>query len=335
MNILFIGSLKKFSFSRYTYEILNEKNNVDVIDIDKFFFSNFILYTLLYNLNSPIVENWLYSKFNKSINKKYDLIFTTAGELFGKKILINLKKRSKLVFLCLDNPFFNNDKLKWSFSKKALHLYDKVIFQQPTRVKYALKHKIKYSLIPPLINKKIHRPININLKNRKYRRDILIIGTWFKEREKLAEYLIKKKLNLEIIGSNWKKAKNYNILKNYIKFSNGLVGKKYAEEIFFSKIVICLPNSENDDDITNKSLEIPACGSLLVAKNTKSHKQIFKNNYNAILFNNNKDLLKKLNKILANKEKINAISKNGFKRVFYDNKFNYKNNLNKIINKLA
>ena len=112
------------------------------------------------------------------------------------------------------------------------------------------------------------------------------------------------------------------------------MGYKYFKTIYQSKLTICLPNEENDDDITNKSIEIPAYGSLLLAKKTKSHDKIFKTYVNAVLFNNSKDLIKKIKIIVKKDSFINKISKNGYKKISLDKKFNFKTNLLNIINQL-
>ena len=79
--------------------------------------------------------------------------------------------------------------------------------------------------------------------------------------------------------------------------------------IKYSKMTICLPNVENDDDITRKSLEIPLCGSLLLQKTLNLIEKFFKINL-IILFNNHKDLIKNIKEILRNKI-MNDISFNG------------------------
>lgn len=334
-KILFVGSIKKGTNSFYTYKVLSEKYNVDIIDIDKFFYPINLIYILLFYFNFFLPELWFNYKFKKNINKRYDLIFTLNGEFFGKKILLLLKKRGiRLIFLCLDNPYFNEDKLKWLIAKKSMHIYDKVIFQQPTRIKYAKKNKLNFSLISPIYNKDITRNIKLNFENRRYKRDVLIIGTWFPERGKLAKDLIKSGINIEIFGQRWEKDKNYKFIKKYIKHNKPILGHKYFKTIYDSKLTICQPNKENDDDITNKSIEIPAYGSLLLAKKTKSHDEIFKNYVNAVLFNNSKDLIKKIKKLIKKDSFINKISMNGYKKISLDKKFNFKTNLLNIINQL-
>ena len=47
-KILFVGSIKKGTNSFYTYKVLSEKYNVDIIDIDKFFYPINLIYILLF-----------------------------------------------------------------------------------------------------------------------------------------------------------------------------------------------------------------------------------------------------------------------------------------------
>ena len=94
-----------------------------------------------------------------------------------------------------------------------------------------------------------------------------------------------------------------------------------------SKIVISLPNTHNDDDITNKSLEVPAIGSMLLTNNTKSHRDIFKTPKEAILFKNPRDCFNKCNILLNNESLIKKVSIAGHKKIISNKKFDYKTNL--------
>jgi spore maturation protein CgeB len=335
MKILFLGSLEKFTFSEYSFDILTKNfKTVDTINTDKVFFSNKILNIIMFHLSPKLVEFYINYVLKKNIKKKYDLIFITRGDLLGKKILKYLKKRNmRLIFLCLDNPFFNLDKRKWQLTMESINLYDLIIFQQRTRVKYAKKLNLNYVLIPPLYNKKVHKPINKNINKRIFKRDILLIGTWFPDRGKFAKKLIDLGLKFDIYGPHWHKDMNHNYLKNYIRQDKKMIGHRYSKLISESKIVISFPNTHNDDDITNKSLEIPAIGSLLLAKNTKSHREIFKQSEDAFFFKNVNDCFKICNYLLKNMNIVKKVSIIGHKKIVSNPKFDYEKNLVKLIKK--
>jgi spore maturation protein CgeB len=237
-----------------------------------------------------------------------------------------------LIFLCFDNPFYNRDKSKWLLTLESINCYDLIVFQQSTRVKYAKKNNLNYKVIPPLFNKNIHKPLNPNLSNKKFRRDVIFLGTWFPERGKFAKRLIKLGLKFEIHGPQWNKDPEYKILSNYVVSKNGLYGIKYTKLISESKIVISLPNFHNDDDITMKSLEITAIGSLLLTNNTKSHRELFENKKDAFFFKNADECVKICKFLLKNIQLIKKVSKNGYKKITRNSKFNFEKSLINSIN---
>ena len=328
MKILFIGSLNRHSYSYLSYKILKQKyRTVETLDTDKIPYFKRIITIIHFHIHPKIIEFILNYTIKKKAKNKYDLIFIVTGELVGKNLLKYFKKNnSKLVFLCLDNPFFNNDRRKWLLTLPSLKLYDLIIFQQKTRIKYAKKLKLRYALLPPLYNKHIHIPQKKIEQKRKYKRDILIVGTWFYDRGVFVKKLINFGLRPEIFGNDWHKDTDYSFLKRYIK-GDAKYGKNYSKLIFYSKIVISLPNTHNDDDITNKSLEVPAIGSMLLTNNTKSHRDIFKTPKEAILFKNPRDCFNKCNILLNNESLIKKVSIAGHKKIISNKKFDYKTNL--------
>ena len=328
MKILFIGSLNKHSYSYLSYKILKQKyKTVETLDTDKIPYFKRIITIIHFHIHPKIIEFILNYTIKKKAKNKYDLIFIVTGELVGKNLLKYFKKNnSKLIFLCLDNPFFNSDGNKWLLTLPSLRLYDLIIFQQRNRIKYAKKLKLKYALLPPLYNKHIHTPQHKIEQKRKYKRDILIVGTWFYDRGVFVKKLINFGLRPEIFGNDWHKDKDYSFLKKYIK-GKGILGNDYSKLIFYSKITISLPNTHNDDDITNKSIEVPAIGSMLLTNNTKSHRDIFKIPKEAILFKNPRDCFNKCNILLNNEKLIKKISIAGHKKIMLNKKFDYKTNL--------
>ena len=327
--------MNKHTYSNLTYKILKQKyKSVDTLDTNKIPYFKKIITIIHYHIHPKIIEFFLNYSIKQKIKKKYNLIFIVTGELFGRNLLQYFKKdNSKLILLCLDNPFFNKDKNKWQLTLPSLSLYDLIIFQQRTRIKYAKKFKLKYVLVPPLYNKAIHSPQHKIEEDRKYKRDILIVGTWFYDRGVFVKKLISYGLKPEIYGDHWHKDLDYSILKKYIK-GKSLLGKDYSRLIFFSKIAISFPNTHNDDDITNKSLEIPAIGSVLLTTNTKSHREIFNTSIDAVLFKNPRDCYNKCQKLLNNKNLIKKISINGHKKITSNKKFDYRANLIALVEKI-
>ena len=119
MKILFIGS--SFGNAYLQYKALKDiYKKVDIIDgynsilRIKTFFSIFI------HISPFFFEKYLNNFFLKKVKKNYDLIYVRSGELIGKELIIELKKKTKkIVFFCNDNQFVKKEKNKWELFKKA------------------------------------------------------------------------------------------------------------------------------------------------------------------------------------------------------------------------
>ena len=165
---------------------------------------------------------------------------------------------------------------------------------QKNRLKYTKKYNLDKTIwIPPTFKVNEFKREFILKKRENFKIDVLMIGTWFPERGKLFLKLKQNGINVLVYGNRWK---NFEYYKTYKNFINDAINNDnlYVKKIQSSKISICLPSFENGDDITNKSLEIPYIGSLLLAKDSITHRSIFKNNVDAVLFKNFEDCLIKI-----------------------------------------
>ena len=111
-------------------------------------------------------------------------------------------------------------------------------------------------------------------------------------------------------------------------------GLFYAKLIQCSKIALCLPSKQNLDDITDRSIEIPAIGTLLCATRTKSHNKILIENKEAIFFKNVNECYQKCNSLLSNIKKINKIAYQGHIKVIKILKADNETILRKIVRKV-
>lgn len=263
MNILFIGAKSGNSYLAYkTLKLINKK--VDLINTDE----------ILTNLEKKIYY-FLYpqlyiKKINKfyqiKIIKKYDKVFFYNCEYITEKIIDFFKKNKiKTIFYCADNPFLKRDKKRWNLVKEIINKFDLVIFQQKNREKYIKQYKIKnfVTILPPYFKKNHYK------KSKKSIKDIVFVGTWFKERGIFFYKLLKLGLKVDIYGNRWDKDKHY---YKYLKKNINLKFYKahqVRDIINNYKIALALYSKENDDDISNRSIEIPASGGLICSENSK------------------------------------------------------------------
>ena len=90
---------------------------------------------------------------------------------------------------------------------------------------------------------------------------------------------------------------DYETMKLRIKVGH-VFNPDYSKLIQNAKVALCLFSKGNLDTITARSIEIPAIGSLLCAKRTKTHKKVFAENKEAIFFKDAKECVQKCKKLL-------------------------------------
>jgi spore maturation protein CgeB len=340
MKILYIGNSDINGYSYYQYKIIkNIFKNVTLLDLDKTFGKyNKIANAIAWKI-SPFFFSYFFLKYlKKKINIKFDIVYIHNVHWIDKSIFFFLKKFSKKIILyCPDNPFVSRDGNRWAILKPVLKYFDLVIFMQKNRLSHAKKFGIKKSIfIPPTIkfNQFYKNKISI-LDKKKYSTDIVLIATWFKERGMLVKDILDSGLKIKVYGSKWAEDKNLKKIQHAV--SPGVNHTEYKKIIQNARIAICLPSEENQDDITHRSLEIPALGSLLLAKKTKTHSEFFIDNKEAVFFKNNKDCINKCRFLLQHEKIRKKIAKNGRLRIFKNRKkilFEYKIKyiFNKILN---
>ena len=330
MKILFIGPNKQSSKHKYLC-LKKLYKDVDIIDGHNAFLFNRITERIFWHISSKIFEKQINNFFLKRIKKNYDLIFVDSGEFIGKKLILELKKKSrKIIYYCNDNPFVNRDKKRWKLSLGSLKYYDLIIFHNKSRIKPAKKLGIKnILLVLPSYQKGIHKPQKI-INKKRYNNDIIFIGTWEPERGLFFKKLIELGIQIKIYGIKWNKDENYNFLKPYVTLGH-VNDPNYSKLIYKSKIALCLPSAGNNDDITKKTIEIPAIGTLLGATKTLAHKKIFKENREAFFFNNPKECYSKSTKLLTNIKKIERIAFQGHLKVTKILKTDFENTIKKIV----
>ena len=316
MNILFLGTKSGNSYLQYK-ALKRISKNVDFLDGYNCFLFKKIIKTLFVHFNPKIFEKRINNYILKNIKNNYDLIYVKSGELIGKKLIDELKKRTKkIVFFCNDNPFVSRDKNKWKLFLESGKYFDLIAFQDKSRITLSKKFGIsKTLLILPPYDDKIHIKLKISkLLKKKISNDVVFVGTWSNEKSFFLQELIKLGLDVKIFGSRWNKDENYKNIKDRISLGH-LSFLNYTKIIQSAKIAICLFEKKNQDTITARSIEIPAIGTFLCSERTKTMEKYFIENKEAIFFNNASECVKKCNYYLDNSKKRNKISFMGKKKV--------------------
>ena len=103
--------------------------------------------------------------------------------------------------------------------------------------------------------------------------------------------------------------------KNNLDVKNEfLFGEDYSKAICATKINLNFLRKINRDEVTSRSVEIPACGGFMLAERTERHKHFYQEGIEAEFFESKEELLSKVKTYLSNSVKREKIAKAGRKR---------------------
>jgi spore maturation protein CgeB len=119
---------------------------------------------------------------------------------------------------------------------------------------------------------------------RQWSSKVAFVGTWMPERGPFFRELIERGVPLTIFGDGWEKAPEWPVLQP-VRRTSSLEGDEYCYAIQCAKINIGMISIGNRDLHTQRSLEIPALGSVLCAKRTSEHEQLYVDGKEALFWN--------------------------------------------------
>ena len=233
---------------------------------------------------------------------------------YSKKYIIEGRKFLSILIAIKKAIYFNR---LWKHFVDCLPFYDINIVprrnQQEAYNRIGAKNNF---LIHWHYNPDLHRPLTLNKVDRKkYETDVLMIGRYEPDhRIECIETLVNNNIKVSLHGTGWN---NYlsDILKN--KFGEDITpvhGKEYVKAICGSKIVLNFNAKINLDTSTIKCFEIPACGSLLLSERTEEMTNIFKEDSEAVYFDDSDELLIKVKYLLSHPKQLKIISMAGHKK---------------------
>ncbi len=252
--------------------------------------------------------------------KKFDFIWieNEAAKFIKKRTLkILANKKIHCILYSSDNlEKFHNLSLNLLMSLK---FYNTIIVTKFNNLKSKflinfIKDKKKIFFVQKAFDIKLHKIINQNKK--KY--DVSFVGTYEKYRYKSLVYVANKlkKKNKKIIiyvwGNNWPK-KNLNC-PNLKIFSYPVYGIEYVKIMNSSFINLNFLRKINNDDTTDRTIEIPATGSFMLSEYSFQQNKIFENNKEVAYFKNNKQLYTKIIYFIKRPKLMKKISINGYKK---------------------
>jgi spore maturation protein CgeB len=271
----------------------------------------------------PVVWKINYDIVQQCKDIKPDLIFVYGGTHVYKRTLERLKQASnaKIYGYNNDDPFSKKyPKYFWRHFIKSIYSYDHIFAYRKKNIKdYEKINYTNVSILRSYYRKECNYYIE-NLPSNKYICDVAFIGHFENDgRDEIIKYLIESNVNIRLYGPEWSRSKHYDYFVNYQKGSViALHGEDYNLAINSAKIALVFLSKLNNDTYTRRCFEIPATKTMMMAEYTDDLNSMFKEGVEAEYFRNKEDLLGKIKYFLNNKERIDSIATNGYKRLLFD-----------------
>ncbi len=340
MKILFVGDLNEYGRCLQRYKTLIDLGHA-VIGVSTVpvpwrpTIDSNLLEKITWKLKIPFDITGANKKIKKCLeNEKFDIIWIEKGLTIWPTTLKFIKKIApsvKLISCSEDDMFAKHNRTL--FYDWGLSYYD-VVFT--TKVYNLEELKLlgakKTELFLDSYNKELHRPMELSEEDKeRFSCDVSAIGAFEEDRAIKMLDLAKSGIKIVIWGNGWGSWVNKH--PNLIVKNEHLFKDDYTKVINATKINLCFLRKINRDEVTSRSVEIPACGGFMIAEKTKRHLEFFKDGEEAVFFESQDELYNLIEKYLADDSARKKIAEAGRQRCLKSG-YDMETQLTEIINRI-
>ena len=322
MRALYIGSQNPNSCALMYAEALKELGmEVTVFDPNYFDTDSFYKKVHLKLMKAPASSSILRADqklLQLAKTSSFDLVLVIAENFLSQETLqefrsLQSKTQPLILYHSHDNNF-SKGILKPENFWNTLASYDSVFTTKSQNVsKYRALGQKNSTYLPSAFDPKVHRPVPDSESRFKQNAfNLSFIGTYDKSRDPVFDTLDWE--NLKIWGNNWDRSRHFDSHKEKIT-PHAIYGHEYADVTSHSKISLGLLRTEAEDRHTQRTFEIPACGSLQIAPRNEEILSYFEEDKEIVCFDSLEELNEKIAFYLKNASAREKIAVAGFKRV--------------------
>jgi len=243
----------------------------------------------------------------------------------------DLPDRPPLIYHSHDNNFAKGI-LKPTHFFDSIRLYDLVFTTKSQNIqRYQMLDQPHSYFIPSAFEPRVHRPISKSesrIPSASF--PLSFIGTYDFSRDQYVNALDWEQLF--IWGDRWKKFSDFKRHRNHI-VPHAIYHPDFSDVISRSEIALGLLREEAADRHTQRTFEIPACGTLQIAPRNDEILSFFDEDLEIVCFDNPEELRDKARYYLKNEALRKKIAKKGFERVL-SGKHTYWDRTQTILNKI-
>lgn len=241
-------------------------------------------------------------RYNHLLHEKLDelpdILWVDKGMFVRPEVIARAKRHgTQTVHYSPDNHYLaqNASRHFWG----ALPLYDLVVTTKTDNVERLKESGAKNVLLSGnAYDPETHKPVPEGDPGlQAYACDVSFVGRWEPEREAWLERVAETGVNLSIRGIQWERARSSTVRRAV--HPGPALGLDYARAITAAKINLAFLSRLAGDAITQRSVEIPACGGFMLADRTEEHLAHFAEGFEAAYFEGIDELLEKISYYLA------------------------------------
>ncbi len=320
-SILFVGDLNEYTRSFWRFETLKDIGNrvvgISYVPVPWNPRKDFsLIEAVSWRLKMPADTTHANRKIRTEILKnKFDVVWIEKGNVILPSTLKFIKKHApeaKLVSVSEDDMYPKHNRSL--FYNLGLKQYDIVLttkIYNLTELK-SLGAK-RTELFLDAYSEKISRPYALSPEEKnEFSCDVGFMGSFEKDRAERILYLAEHGIRVTVWGLDWGpwvgKHPNLDVKNRH------LFGGDYSKAICAIKINLCFLRKINRDEVTSRSVEIPACGGFMLGERTSRHLEFFNEGKEAEFFADNEEMLAKVEYYLIHEDERKRIASAGRER---------------------
>jgi len=254
---------------------------------------------LQWHLRSGAMVRDYNAALRSALDRRPDVLWVDKGVFVRPEVLRYARAQGVrwLVHYSPDNYLLrqNSSRHLW----KSLPLYDVVVTTKRSNVTLlSTAGARRVMLSGNAYDPELHRPIVLDDAARAaFDCDVSFVGRWEPDRERLLEAIVALPIRLRVRGPGWERVRSR--LLAPVCEPGAVYGEDYVKAIVGAKINLGLLSIVAGDAITQRSIEIPACGAFMLAERTGEHRLHFADGDEAVFFEGSADLVRKVQEYLA------------------------------------
>jgi hypothetical protein len=269
--------------------------------------------------HGPHVDRWNAAVIGAAKETKADVVWIDKGLFLREETVRHLHRWARVVVHCLHDDFRYRLYQRTPF-ERAVPEYDLHLVTRPANVDeltaFGARHveKFLFSFEPS-----VHRPVAVTPAFGKDEPDVVFIGHYEPGREISIGAAAAAGVSVGIWGPMWRGRGERSVRrlagKNGVVRGAGLWGDDYAGAFSGARIGLGLLSGWMRDQHTCRSMEIPACGGVLVAERTREHLELFEEGCEAVFFGSTSELTEAVARLAESETLRKTIATAGRERV--------------------